>query len=287
MKKLNQRKIRWIVKVMKNRELTVCQIARQQGITPRHARRVFEKYKDAARPRLLSCGRKSEPITKQDVRTILALYKQHPFGAVNLEKILQAQGRCMSHNRIHKILVQEGLGQPDLKKQKRRNWIRWERKHSNSLWHIDYSEIDGKQVLGLLDDASRLIPGYGEFEHATAENAVRVLDKAVQKYGTPKQLLSDNGSHFASVIRKTCLDPEQNIFQKRLNELGIQHIKARIHHPQTNGKLERWFYTVKQLKNHFGTLQKAVNYYNHKRPNMSLEKSGQLITPIQAFTNKA
>lgn len=49
MKKLNQRKINWIVREMKRQELTVCRIARQQNITPRHARRVFEKYKGIAR----------------------------------------------------------------------------------------------------------------------------------------------------------------------------------------------------------------------------------------------
>ncbi|MFH1588763.1 MAG: DDE-type integrase/transposase/recombinase [Candidatus Diapherotrites archaeon] len=188
------------------------------------------------------------------------------------------------HNHIHKILKQYCIAKDEPKKQKRRKWIRYEREHSNSLWHIDYSEFDGKNVLGLLDDASRLIVGYGEFDNATEENAASVLEKAVNKYGTPKQLLSDNGSHFASVIKESCAEPEHNIFQKKLSELGIEHIKARIHHPQTNGKLERWFLTLKQLKKHFGSTQKAINY-NNKRPHMSLN-NGSLRTPAQAYQEK-
>lgn len=285
MKKLNQRKIKWIVRQMALGELSVCQIARQQGITPRHARRVFERFKDDKRPRLLPCGRKPRPILASEVRTVLAVRKQHPFGAVNLQAILDDGGKHIPHNHVHKILKQQGLAVEEPNKQKRRKWIRYEREHSNSLWHIDYSKIDNEWVLGLLDDASRLATGYREFDCATAENAVTVLDRAVKKYDTPIQLLSDNGSHFASVIRETCPNPEDNIFQQRLDELGIQHIKARVNHPQTNGKLERWFGTIKILKQHFGTLRKAVYYYNYKRPHMSLN-NGTLTTPAQAYNEK-
>ena len=285
MKKLNQRKIRWIVREMKKGELTVCRIARQHKITPRHARRVFEKYKDDKKPKLLPCGRKPRPVTQEEVKTILRTRKEHPFGAVNLQAILDEKGMHIPHNHIHKVLKQEKLAINEPKKQKRRKWIRYEREHSNSLWHIDYCAFDGKQVLGLIDDASRLVVGYGEFDNATAENAVKVLDKAVQKYPAPTQLLSDNGSHFTSVIRESCSNPENNIFQKRLNQLGIEHIKTRINHPQTNGKLERWFGTLKQLKKHFHTTRRVVYYYNNKRPHMSLNNS-KLITPAKAYKEK-
>jgi len=286
MKKLNQRKIRWIVKEMRLGVQSVCRIARQQDITPRHARRVFERYKDEKRPRLQKCGRKPLPITEQDVRVVLRVRKQHPvMGAVSIQLVLDEQGKHIPHNRIHKILKQQGLSIEQPAKQKRRKWIRFEREHSNSLWHIDYSEMDGKQVLGLLDDASRFVPWSEEFDEATAENAVTALNKAVNKYGVPRQLLSDNGGHFASISRASCPNPENNAFQKRLNKLGIQHIKTRAHHPQTNGKMERWFGTLKQLKPHFKTVKRCVNYYNNKRPNMSLN-NGRLKTPAQAFIEK-
>lgn len=286
MRKLNKRKVRWIIKQIDLGELSVCQIARQQNITPQHARRVFARFKDSKNIEFLKPGRKTNVIGKQEIRTVLALHKKHPLGAVNLEKILKEQKRFISHNRIHKILKDQGLAKDEPKKQKRRKWILWERKHSNSLWHIDYCKMDGKWVLGVLDDASRFVPACKEFQSATAENAVIVLDKAVKKYGPPKQMLSDNGSHFSSVIRKSCPKPKDNIFQKRLNELGIKHIKARANHPQTNGKLERWFGTIKPLKKHYNTMQKALNYYNYRRPHMSLE-NGSLRTPHQAYQDKS
>jgi putative transposase len=286
MKKLNQRKIRWILREAKKGEHTVCGMARLQNITPRHARRVIAKYANEKRPRLLACGRKPKPITPKEVKAVLRVRKTHPvMGACSIQLVLDEQHQHIPHNRVHQILKQQGLSIEQPAKQKRRKWIRFEREHSNSLWHIDYSELDGKQVLGLIDDASRLVPWSEEFDEATAENAVVAFDKAVAKYGPPSQVLSDNGSHFASVIRQSCPDPERNVFQKRLDELGVQHIKTRVHHPQTNGKMERWFETLAQLKPHFKTIRRCVNYYNNKRPNMSLY-DGRLKTPAKAYKEK-
>ena len=38
---------------------------------------------------------------------------------------------------------------------------------------------NGKWIIAYLDDASRLITGYGVFENATAENALKVLKEAI------------------------------------------------------------------------------------------------------------
>ena len=45
--------------------------------------------------------------------------------------------------------------------------------------------------IAYMDDASRLITGYGAFQEATAENAIGVLEKAIGKHGCPKEILTD------------------------------------------------------------------------------------------------
>ena len=45
MRKLNLRKIRWILKEMKKGELSVYQIAKQQKVTPRWVRQLPRKYR--------------------------------------------------------------------------------------------------------------------------------------------------------------------------------------------------------------------------------------------------
>jgi len=42
----------------------------------------------------------------------------------------------MSHNRIRMCLKHEGVAQDDEKKQKRKNWVRYEIEHSLSAGHI-------------------------------------------------------------------------------------------------------------------------------------------------------
>ncbi|MBI5254076.1 MAG: hypothetical protein HY930_06775 [Euryarchaeota archaeon] len=109
MRKLNQRKIRWIIREMEKKELSVCKIAKLQHITPRHARRVYKKYRGVKKPVLLPCGRKPKLITQEEADTITALRNEHPVGAVNLEMILDSWGKHIPHNRIHRILKEKGI----------------------------------------------------------------------------------------------------------------------------------------------------------------------------------
>jgi len=283
---LNQRKIRWIIKQIDLGELSVWQIAKQQQITPRHTRRVYVKYKGIQRPKLLKPGRKKQPIPQNEIVLVKRLFAKQPCGAVNMERILSINGKHIPHNRIHKIMKQEGIAITQPNKSRKRKWIRYERKHSNSLWHIDWSMFQGKWLIAILDDASRLIVGYGLFNNATQNNSIAVMQQAIKQYGKPRQLISDHGVQFTSIARENCKKPNNNKFQQFLAEQEIQHIKARVKHPQTNGKLERWWQTNNFLVNHFGSLQKAVKHYNETRPHMSLNTEYALVTPMQAFQNK-
>lgn len=285
MRKLNQGKIKWICREMEKRELSVCRIAKLQHITPRHARRVYEKYRHVKKPVLLPCGRKPIHIPQEEVELIMALRKEHPAGAVSLEKILRSRGKHIPHNRIHRVLRAHGLAKPEPKKQKRRKWVRYERKYSNSLWHCDWFEEKGEHLILFEDDASRLLTSFGAFSNATAANAKITLEVAIENYGLPKQLITDHGIQFTSLPRETCASPGPNEFQKFLMERSIKHIKARVKHPQSNGKVERLFQTLVQLKKHFGSWEAAIEYYNFKRPHMSLE-NGKLRTPHEAFIDK-
>jgi putative transposase len=286
MRKLNKRKVRWIIKQMLLGELSVWQIAKQQDITSRWARKLFEQFRKTGKfPFPEKPGRQAKPISFRIQKLVLQTYKRTPVCAVKMEQLFDELEKHVPHNTIHAVLKANGFARPEPKKQHRRKWVQYERRHSNSLWHIDYCEIDGKQTVAILDDASRFVVAGNEFDNATAENATKVLKQAIELYGVPQQLLSDNGTHFLSLITKNCFEPEDNIFQKTLKLYGIKHIKTRIHHPQTNGKQERWFGTIKRLKKHFGSLPKAIKAYNYDIHHLSLT-NGHLRTPAQAFVEK-
>lgn len=286
MKKLNKRKVRWIIKEMRKRELSAMQIATLQNVSVRWVRKLYQKYlicKEFPFPK--KPGRKSKPIPSEIISLVEKTFKNIPLGAVKMEQLLDDQGIHIPHNTIHVILRQKNLAYKNQNKSKKRKYCRYERTHSNSLWHTDYCWIDGKQVIAIIDDASRFVIACNEYEQATANNATKTLIQGINNYGTPDQLLTDNGTHFLSTIRQSCPQPEQNIFQTTLKKYGIKHIKTRIHHPQTNGKIERWFGSIKKLKKHYGTIPQAVHAYNHNIHHLSLT-NGHIRTPAQAYQEK-
>jgi putative transposase len=286
MRKLNQQKIRWIIKEIDKRERSTYRIAKTQDITPRWARSLHKNFHTAHQyPYPRKSGRKPKPILEEEKRIVLEIRKQHPLNAVTLEKILAEQGIHIGHNRIHQILKQEGLVKDEPHKQRRRKWVRYERRYSNSLWHADWFEEPHEQIILFEDDASRFITGYGVFSNANVENSNQVLKQAISSYGIPKQMMTDHGTQFTSLPRETCPDPQQNKFQQLLKHHGITHIKARVKHPQSNGKVERAGQTIEQLRKHFSSWEDTVYYYNFERPHSSLE-NGHLRTPYNAFQDK-
>lgn len=271
MKKLNKKKIKWIAKQIERRELGVWTIAKTQNISKQHAYRVAKKFKNTE-PVFKNCGRKPKLITDEERQIVLQAYKEIRSSAVMLEQYLDEKGVHMGHNRIHKILLEAKLAKEEDRKKRRRSWVRYERKHTNSLWHTDWTEYKGKQLIIYIDDASRFIPSFGVFNNANTINSLKVFQEGL-KHGIPKQVMSDHGAQF------------ENQFTEELKSIGSKHIKARVKHPQSNGKAERVIQTIKRLWSGLGSAELAVEFYNYKKPHMSLT-NGKLRTPNQAFLEK-
>ncbi len=125
---------------------------------------------------------------------------------------------------------------------KRETRIRYERKHSMELWHTDWFYYNGRWMIAYLDDSSHLVVGYGVFDKATAENAIKVLREAINEYGKPESILTDRGTQFyASAGEKKAKGI--SMFERFLMENGIKHIVGRVNNPQTNGKIETTCWT--------------------------------------------
>ena len=283
MKKLNQKKIKWIVNEGDKRDRGFYTIAQIQDITPRHARRVHKNYNGIKEPKLLPCGRKPKPIAEEERKMVVNTFNEFQVGAAMIEQILDEKGVHINHNRIHRILLEAKLAKHEPKKKNRRKWVRYERKHSLSLGHADWFTFRGKECILFIDDASRFILAYGEFDNANIKNTINVF-KQTLKYGIFKQLMTDHGVQFVSNERENCKTGDSE-FTEMLKSYGVQHIKARVKHPQSNGKAERAVGTIKRLWVALGSLKKVVEHYNYKRPHRSLT-NGKLRTPYQAFLEK-
>ncbi len=82
-------------------------------------------------------------------------------------------------------------------------------------------------------------------------------------------------------------------FEKKLVDLSIKHILARVNHPQTNGKLERLHGEIQHKLPQFESIMQRVNnpidlfmrWYHMDRVHMSLDTENRE-TPVQAFARK-
>jgi putative transposase len=289
--KLTDKKIRWIIKEKTKEILSTNDIALLQNVSESRIRQIWCHYRIAKTvPILGKPGRPSRIITNEEISAVIGTYKEYPCSAVVLETILDNRhGIKIPHNRIHKILKDHRLASDDSNKQRRRKWVKYERKHSMSLWHTDWYLIDddrwrGKWLIAYLDDASRFVVGYGMFDESTTYNAISVLDDCIARYGKPLEILTDHGSQFyanSCEIKAAAI----STFQRYLVGRKINHILGRVHHPQTNGKIERFYETFQSKIEHFNSMEEFVTWYNTKRPHMSLNWD-ELETPIQAFYRK-
>jgi len=268
---------------MDKRDMGAWSIAQQQGITPRWVREVHKKFRRVKNPTFKKPGRKPKDISKDERRIVKETYKEYLVCATMLEQILDEKGIHINHNRIHRIMLEEGLAKHEERKQKRRKYKCYERKHSNSLWHMDWFQYKGKWYILYEDDASRFVIGSGKFKSRNSNNAWKVFKEAL-KHGAPKQLHSDNDSTFKANEQEGKKKGECD-FQRKVREAGVHQIFARARHPQSNGKNEKLNGTIKSLMKKGLNFQNAVKHYNYKKPHWGLT-NGKLRTPYQAFLDK-
>ena len=138
------------------------------------------------------------------------------------------------------------LSSNDLKKSvvNRKERRRYEREYPNDVWQGDttygpYITIDGKKyrtyLIHFIDDNSRLVVGRGFYLNDNAINVQKTLKKAIKTYGIPKQIYLDNG--------KSYKNEQLSLICARL---GIKLTHTKPYDPESKGKVERCFKTIKE-----------------------------------------
>jgi transposase InsO family protein len=157
-------------------------------------------------------------------------------------------------------------------------WQRFERPAPNDLWQMDFKGHfalrQGRcHPLTILDDHSRFAVGLSacadEQEATVRERLVGVFER----FGLPWTMVMDNGSPWGG-------DQPLTAFTVWLMRLGVRVTHGRPHHPQTQGKDERFHRTLKaELLNNRSFVdlphcQRAFDawrsVYNNERPHQAL-----------------
>ncbi len=264
---LNFRKRKWIVNQKENGRLTDCEIASAQKVSRMTVNILWRSYQKDGLDTLKDkpVGRKVDEIPFNVQQAILAKRKEG-FGVRKIEAVLSNEGMKISHNKIYHTLKQANLVIPDPKKGRRYNYIRWERKHSNSLWQTDFCWIPRlhKWLIAYLDDHSRFCTAATYTTEATTESAINLLNEAINKWNKPREVLSDRGCQFYAPRSET------STYKEHLVSLGINLIYSSIKKPTTTGKIERFWLTHNTERWRFNQLDDFIDYYNYKRLHMSL-----------------
>ena len=221
-------------------------------------------------------GSKSMELNSTFEALILEKWKRRKRSSHKLWLELKMKGYDVSERQIQKIFRKHKLKMNLRKRPSQIKFVKYEWPKPNMLWHTDWTvcPFTGFQLIAFIDDHSRYIVHAEYFTNATAENAILAFARAIKQHGKPDAILTDNGTQF------TPARAEKGPFDKFCEQQGIQHILGRIHHPQTNGKIERWFGTYKQeFKQGEDTLDSFVKFYNEERLHQGINYS----TPLQRY----
>jgi putative transposase len=193
----------------------------------------------------------------------------------------------ISESSVYRILKRAGLiTSPAHIVMSAANEFETKTRRINEMWQTDFTYF---KIVGwgwyylstIIDDYSRFIITWDLREHMTSKDVMPSVDEALKFTGLTKEnapkLLSDNGSCYIS--------EEIKVF---LRGKGIKPINGKPLHPQTQGKIERYHRTMKnviKLDNYYSpedlikAIAEFVKYYNYERYHESLRN----LTPADVY----
>lgn len=152
----------------------------------------------------------------------------------------------------------------------------------NLIWAMDLTgkaTLDGKtsMILAILEHGSRAVLALEAVRSKSSWVMVSNLVTAIRRYGKPGIIRTDNEAIFTS-----------RVFGLALFLLGIRQQTTDLHCPWQNGRVERFFGTLKDKLNQlavssFDALNIALGeyrfFYNHVRPHQNMGGA----TPAEAW----
>lgn len=223
------------------------------------------------------------------VEDLIVSYRQaHPdYGYKRIADELKSRHFVVvQRKKIREILKQRGLVDSNDSSfdkssagDKAKGSRRFEASYPRELYQMDmtYVYLPNNAVYYLViivDDYSRFCVGSELRLDQRGHSMIEVLHRAIERYGKPTRLLTDQGSSFYSWSRN------QTLFSRYLDDMQIEHIVADPHSPQTLGKVERLNQTIqRELLNKVqfsgfeqarGSILDYFHHYNYSRPHQGI-----------------
>jgi transposase InsO family protein len=225
-------------------------------------------------------GSKLPDLTK---RTILMLKAANPeWGCQRIsDMLLRGPALPASAGAVARVLHEAGYALEEVTTRPHPDKVRhFERAKPNQLWQTDLFTFVLKRqnrriyLVAFMDDHSRFIVSYGLHASQSSALVLEVLRAGMASYGTPEEILTDNGSQYVTWRGKSQ-------FTRELEKRGIKQVVAKPRRPQTLGKIERFWGTLwrecveSAVFIDLGDAQKRIglfiDHYNFARPHSGIE----------------
>jgi putative transposase len=205
----------------------------QEGYSVRRACRYFHLHRSTFQYVLQRPQEKHARL----IQRLTELSWQHPrYGYRRVVALLRHEGWTVSKKQVQRLRRLTGLRVKPPKKRQRRQgvstgWVqRATHRHHVWSWDFIYERTDNGgilKMLTLIDEYSRECLAIRPDRMFKSEDVLAIVKEAVQKYGAPEHLRSDNGSEFIA-----------QIVQEWFREHGIRTIYIAPGSPWQNGWIE-------------------------------------------------
>jgi putative transposase len=240
-------------------------------------RRFWNQIPDQERERVVELALERPELTPRELAVHITDHEGWYISESSVYRILKAQDLVTSPNYVL-LSAHDRFPQPT--------------RRVHQLWQTDFTYMRivgwGWYYLGtVLDDYSRYVIAWRLFAGMSAVDVQELLDEAIAASGIDRaqvrhrpRLLSDNGPCYVS-----------KSLQEYLAEKEMDHTRGKPYHPMTQGKIERYHRTMKnvvKLQNYYLPweleleLERFVRWYNKERYHESLDN----LTPEDVYVGR-
>lgn len=267
---------------------TVNELCEAHHVHRKDIRKYYERWVKSGKDRSALLPQKRGPkpgkyklLSKEEERIILKIHRR--LGANEFEIFQLLKSRFKLHPSVSTIY--RTFKRYPLNERRKQLIKRYVKRYPGELLHADTYQLskaimqDRKRyhLFAIVDDYSRL--AYLEVLRSnTAAEVTKAFFHSLQFFLAhgirPERVMTDNGSEFTAFTSQKA--KQTHFFETMLNIVGIEHVYTHPYHPQTNGKVERFWKIVDRecifhltLGQTFQTLSEELNSflyrYNYER----------------------
>lgn len=271
----------------------ISELCREFGISRSVGHKILRRYRESGKAGIVPYSRRPKShalqVSAEIVCEIVALRQEHPrWGGQTIRELLLerfAKSEVPCARSVDRVLERAGMVRQ--RRSPRGRWLDTRpanpAKSSNELWTVDFKgwwRTKDKVPcfpLTIRDAYSRYIISIEGLRGSNYEDTKDAFERAFERYGMPKAILSDNGAPFASVLSLAGLTRLSAWWVK----LGIMPRRILPGCPFMNGSHERMHVDMKaelqskpgwNIKEQQKMFDEWRNIYNNIRPNQAIGK---------------